>query len=270
MSRKQAPRGDVEATFDEIASMASLLPLKVSIPIPFLLYYFIPNIHLDSYNFGDHSEFSIAIIKIFLIGFFKYFVPVAFLAGAFLHILQIIKGWWLFGSIAEQGARKIIEQLSWQDFEFLMFTWFKKQGYSAVLTGGGGADGGIDIKLTKDGKLYLVQCKHYKVYKVSVTIVREFFGIMTAEKAAGGYIVTSGRFTNEAISFAHKNNINLIDGRELIAILDESDLPKPTVSELESKCPKCGSDLTERSGKYGKFYGCSTYPACDYTKSAVK
>lgn len=27
-------------------------------------------------------------------------------------------------------------------------------------------------------------------------------------------------------------------------------------------CPKCGCPMIERQGKYGKFYGCSTYPKC--------
>ena len=31
-------------------------------------------------------------------------------------------------------------------------------------------------------------------------------------------------------------------------------------------CPKCGGSLVERSGKYGKFYGCSNYPNCKFTE----
>ena len=32
------------------------------------------------------------------------------------------------------------------------------------------------------------------------------------------------------------------------------------------KCPKCGGILVLRTGKYGKFIGCSNYPKCTYTK----
>ena len=32
-------------------------------------------------------------------------------------------------------------------------------------------------------------------------------------------------------------------------------------------CPKCGGKLKIKSGKYGKFYGCSNFPKCSYTKS---
>ena len=30
-------------------------------------------------------------------------------------------------------------------------------------------------------------------------------------------------------------------------------------------CPLCGGELVKRKGRYGRFYGCSNYPACKYT-----
>ena len=38
--------------------------------------------------------------------------------------------------------------------------------------------------------------------------------------------------------------------------------------ELENNmiCPKCGNELVERNGKYGKFIGCSDFPKCKYIK----
>ncbi len=38
---------------------------------------------------------------------------------------------------------------------------------------------------------------------------------------------------------------------------------KPT----RKKCPKCGSQLLIRLGKFGKFYACSKFPKCRYTES---
>ena len=32
------------------------------------------------------------------------------------------------------------------------------------------------------------------------------------------------------------------------------------------ECPKCGSPMRERSGKYGRFYGCTKYPECRGTR----
>ena len=31
------------------------------------------------------------------------------------------------------------------------------------------------------------------------------------------------------------------------------------------RCPKCGGQLVLRKGQYGRFYGCSNYPKCNYT-----
>lgn len=31
-------------------------------------------------------------------------------------------------------------------------------------------------------------------------------------------------------------------------------------------CPICGGQLVQKSGKYGKFYGCENYPKCRFTK----
>lgn len=33
----------------------------------------------------------------------------------------------------------------------------------------------------------------------------------------------------------------------------------------KGRCPECSGYLVERSGKYGKFLGCSNYPKCKYT-----
>jgi predicted RNA-binding Zn-ribbon protein involved in translation (DUF1610 family) len=37
-------------------------------------------------------------------------------------------------------------------------------------------------------------------------------------------------------------------------------------SSLIQMCPNCGSKLVLRNGKRGKFYGCSAYPKCRFTK----
>jgi len=36
------------------------------------------------------------------------------------------------------------------------------------------------------------------------------------------------------------------------------------------QCPKCGSDLVIRSGRYGKFIGCSAYPKCKHIEPLEK
>ena len=97
--------------------------------------------------------------------------------------------------------------MSWREFEMLVGEAFRLQGYSVTETGGGEPDGGIDLTLTKGTEKFLVQCKQWKAYKVSVDVVRELYGVMAAKDAAGGFVVTSGRFTDDARKFAEGRNV---------------------------------------------------------------
>ena len=37
--------------------------------------------------------------------------------------------------------------------------------------------------------------------------------------------------------------------------------------ESYGKCPKCGSLLVKKDGKFGEFLSCSSYPDCDYSEN---
>jgi len=52
--------------------------------------------------------------------------------------------------------------------------------------------------------------------------VRELYGVMAAEGAACGFVVTSGVFTDEVRAFAVGRNIELIDGKALHALICRS------------------------------------------------
>jgi len=39
-----------------------------------------------------------------------------------------------------------------------------------------------------------------------------------------------------------------------------------TQEKLDEACPTCGSPLSIRLGRHGKFIGCTKYPDCDYTR----
>ena len=36
--------------------------------------------------------------------------------------------------------------------------------------------------------------------------------------------------------------------------------------KTSEKCPNCGGYLIQKKGRYGKFYGCTNYPYCEYTR----
>ena len=42
----------------------------------------------------------------------------------------------------------------------------------------------------------------------------------------------------------------------------------PEGTAPEKTCPKCGGVLMKRKGRFGEFWGCSSYPRCRYTRNA--
>ena len=47
----------------------------------------------------------------------------------------------------------------------------------------------------------------------------------------------------------------------------EAGYQRPEAEELDEVCPECGKPLVVRSGRRGKFIGCSGFPKCRYTRN---
>lgn len=55
--------------------------------------------------------------------------------------------------------------------------------------------------------------------------------------------------------------------KKLNALAQVSDEDKQQhIEDIKTKCPLCGAQLVLRNGKYGSFWGCSSYPKCRYTR----
>ena len=159
-----------------------------------------------------------------------------------------------------------IGKLSHKEFELYIAELFRKLGYKAYVVGGSG-DGGIDIVLEKDNKKSYVQCKQYNS-KVQVDKVRDFYGAIISKFAdVKCYFITNNYFTLPAEEFARDKPIELIDGQKLVKYIKWAEKESSELKEsAANKCPQCGGRLVERNGKFGKFYGCSNYPNCRFTK----
>jgi len=212
----------------------------------------------------------------------QYILPLGLLAGAAASAIDRRKRRRLHDGVAGSPDAKTLERITWREFEMLVGEAFCRRGYVVEETGGHGADGGVDIVLSKGGQRSLVQCKQWKASKVGVKVVRELYGVMAAEGAVGGFVVTSGVFTGEALAFAAGKNIDLIDGpllRAMIGRVDETrrDGGQPTTptsasgpAESVPTCPRCGDVMVRRVARRGRnagkaFWGCPTFPKCRAT-----
>jgi restriction system protein len=212
----------------------------------------------------------------------QYVVPFLCLIGAGVSILGRKKRERLLDGVKDAGDINALGAMNWLEFEQMIGEWFRRQGYAITEVGGAGPDGGIDLVLNKNGEKFLVQCKQWRSMKVGVGVVRELYGVMAAERVAGGYVVTSGTFTEDAKKFAQGRNVELLDGAALIHALRAKSKQQPsspaapkvepeTQPAITSPCPTCGSTMLRRVAKRGTnagqaFLGCVGYPGCKTTR----
>lgn len=209
-----------------------------------------------------------------LASIFQYVLPFAFLIGAAASAFATSKRKSLAQGVADSKSASSLDGVSWKEFELLVGESFRQKGYKVVELGGNGPDGGVDLVLLKGTEKFLVQCKQWKALKVGVDVVRELFGVMAAKGADGGYVVTSGKFTQDAKDFAKGRNVFLIDGDSLFQMLQKarSAMQKPSSQSAAApialpSCPQCGASMVKRQAKRGAnaggaFWGCSEFPRC--------
>jgi restriction system protein len=214
---------------------------------------------------------------------FQYLLPICFLLGALVSAFKQWRAGRLHTRVAVAPARNALEAMSWREFEILVGETFRRKGFEVVSRGGKGPDGGVDVELRLGTDKYLVQCKQWKTQQVGVAVVRELFGVMSAEHAVGGFVVASGQFTDEARRFVEGRSIELVDTQVLLKMVQETQAAGRAVSptrpvlqpepSAEPACPRCGSAMALKRVKRGanagqEFWGCTTYPVCRGTRSA--
>jgi len=147
----------------------------------------------------------------------QYLLPAFFLFAAAVSAWLDFRQRRNYAAVAGEHGHAALELLSWREFENLVGEFFRRKGFRVEQRGGGEADGGVDLVASIGDDRYLVQCKHWRVQRVGVKVVREICGVAAVEAAAGVFVVTSGSFTDEARRFVEENRIDieLITGDQL-------------------------------------------------------
>lgn len=214
--------------------------------------------------------------------FGQYLLPVAFFIGSVMSAFKQHKRKQLVEQTQARGKQSALLDMSWREFEMLVGEAFRRRCFSVEETGGNGPDGGIDLVLRKGGEIHFVQCKQWKALKVGVDVVRQLYGVMAAKGATGGFVVTSGQFSSDAKAFAEGQHIELIEGKQLLAMIQSVKTSKVVAStsvaspvdqkvsehkDAAPSCPRCGGSMVRRVAKKGSnagkaFWGCASYPKC--------
>lgn len=278
MAKKQSP-------LEDLIDIAAHLPWKAGLVLALIAYFgfhysaslpMVPIATTDMKSYSQSIGGSVGRqLLITISSIFQYVVPLAFLIGSAASFIRSRRQLELHRTVASNPTQNTLEKMSWRDFENLAVETFRQQGYRVVERGGSGPDGGVDIELHMGKDKYLVQCKQWKVAKVGVATVRELYGVMTAERAVGGFVVASGQFTEEARSFAEGRSIKLVPAHSLLQMIQHNTghaINSQPMEDANPACPKCGSPMVQRVAQKGsqagnRFWGCTRFPACRGVRS---
>ena len=175
---------------------------------------------------------------------------------------------------AGKWTPELLRQLEWRRFEELGVAYFETLGFRARIARSS-SHGGADIHLygeDSERASMVAQCKAWSGYPVGIKPVVELRAAMASANVDKGALVTAGRFAREAIVFAGKHNIQLIDGARLLGELASLSPEKAlgllklaTQGDFQTPtCPSCSIKMiASRSTSGGrKFWGCLNYPQC--------
>ena len=214
----------------------------------------------------------------------QYLVPALFIvAGAASLRLRRAAG----TAPGSTTASVDLQTLRWREFEILVGRAFELQGYHMNEPGAAGSDASIDLLMRKERQTYLVHCKAWRAEKVNIETVQAARAAMQARGAVGGFVLSAGRFSREAIAAASGYNVRVVDGPALQALLLQGraqearseraqadavdteparlEVPAPAApaakvpaappaaasAELALPCPLCGGDMKQRLAKRG-------------------
>lgn len=269
-----------QSLLEDLIDIAAHLPWKAGLVLALIAYlgfHYAASLPMVPIAATDMKAYSQSIghsvgrqLLITVSSIFQYLVPLAFLIGSAVSFFRSRRQQELHREVARTPTQDALEKMSWREFEHLAVETFRQQGYRVVERGGSGPDGGVDIELHMGKDKYLVQCKQWKVSKVGVATVRELYGVMAAERAVGGFVVTSGQFTEEARNFAEGRSIKLVPAHSLIQMIQHNTgqvISSQPAVDASPACPKCGSPMAQRVAQKGsqagnRFWGCTRFPAC--------
>ncbi|MBS1145547.1 MAG: restriction endonuclease [Proteobacteria bacterium] len=262
--------------FQDIVNVATQLPWQLGGLLALVAYWILHDVagsmaQSASHAGGHGGEFELASL-------FQYLVPGLLFVIALISFARRRDDDDLL-DLASNPMADAMARMSPHDFEKLVTEAFRREGFLVVARSGTRRLGCVDLELFKGRDRYLVQCRRWQDKTVEADVVRELHAVISAERAVGGFIVTSGRFTDEARKIALGRSIRLVPAdslRRLIKKVIASSSGEVTISPAFSRrlqdkappaCPKCGKLMMPRTTKQigtviQTGWQCTSFPAC--------
>ncbi|MBI5651060.1 MAG: restriction endonuclease [Chloroflexi bacterium] len=142
---------------------------------------------------------------------------------AIVNDRSFISGDLVLNAVGISSSDSVEKDMTGVAFEIKCMNLLRRRNFEVRLTSRT-SDGGIDlIAFSSDpviGGKYVVQCKDW-AGSVGAPVVRDLYGVVHAEDANKGILITASSFTQEALNFAMGKRLELIDGAMLGYLLAE-------------------------------------------------
>ncbi len=161
-----------------------------------------------------------AMVAAAVFGLVRFFLPVlyaVFSASPFAAIALYAIWKQLRLPSAAAVARKL-ESIRAQDtaaFAAALERGFRREGYAVTVL----ADGAADLELAKGGRTWVVAYKRWKVARAGMEPLRQLDQVRRAREAQEAMFVATAEVTEQARDFAARNQIQLLEGAELVRIV---------------------------------------------------
>jgi restriction endonuclease Mrr len=127
-----------------------------------------------------------------------------------------------------------------RDFEHTVAELYERLGYQTELTVAVG-DFGADVIATREGRRMVIECKRYAAsLKVNRQTLQQLQSAMNVYDAQSAACVTTSTFTRQAVDFARKWNMDVVDGPRLLQLLASAYPPSPDDGHFDVLCEECG------------------------------
>jgi restriction system protein len=121
-------------------------------------------------------------------------------------------------AVAEDRLARL-RGMSWENFSLVVSEAYRRQGYAVEPAAGAGHD----LRLVRNGRTTLVQCRRWKVNQVGAGPLRELHEAIERLDAYNGVCIAAGEFSANARAFAAGKPITLLDGAALAELVGSVD-----------------------------------------------
>lgn len=149
-------------------------------------------------------------------------ILICILSFLIFEFLRISKKYTEYIELKKRNTVWDLYLVSPREFEILMSGLLSNLGFKNVRVTSATNDYGRDIIATKDNLTYSIECKRFHPNKkVGRPLLMKLEGSRSATQTNQAMFITTSSYTNTALAFAERTNMQLINGKDLANLITQ-------------------------------------------------